>query len=178
MANYKDVELSSVGTVRVYRPPNMRINRMVSKKYKYPPQPTATVEMYRGKDLPSDQEVILLVEGPEYDAWKAECDAIDQERFSEIGEWTNLYALKDIVPPEDFDVDAEFGDFARAMDDTWKPRPGTMGRKLDYIEWVVLGFADDEIKVGEALNELMGISQEVVDEVKASFQGDLEGAAA
>jgi hypothetical protein len=50
-----------------------------------------------------------------------------------------------------------------------------MGRKLDYIEWVVCGYAEDEIKVGNAMSRLLGINEEVVQDVKDSFQDPLEG---
>lgn len=178
MPAYKDVVLKSIGKTRVYRPPNMRIHRMVSAKYKYPPQPTSQVEMYRGKGQPKDVETILLVEGPEFDAWKAECDAIDERRFAEINEYNYLFALKDVSVPDDFDADAEFGEFARAIDPLWSSRPGDTGRKLDYLEWVVMGLADDETEVGNALNELLGLDMEVVNDVKSNFPGDVEGAAA
>jgi len=178
VAQYKDVVLLSIGEVRVYRPPTMKINRMVSAKYKYPPQPTSTLEMYRGKGQPKEAETILLVEGPEFDAWRGECDAIDQARFVEINDCNYLFALKDVVVPHSFDADVDFGDFARMVDETWQPRDGKRGRTLDYLEWIVLGIGDDIITVGDAMDELLGISQEVVDDVKESFPGDVEGAAA
>ena len=178
MAQYKDAVLLSIGEVRVYRPPTMKINRMVSAKYKYPPQPTTTLEMYRGKGQPKESETILLVEGPEFDAWREECDAIDQARYTEINDNNYLYALKDVVVPDDFDAEADFGKFARRIDKAWKPREGEDGRVLDYLEWVVLGVGDDTVTVGDAMDELLGISQEVVDDVKESFPGDVAGAAA
>jgi hypothetical protein len=149
----------------------MKIHRMVSGKYKYPPQPTSTVEMYRGKNEPKEKETILLVEGPEFDAWKGECDAIDAARFEEINDYNYLYALKGVEVPDSFDVEGDIGDFARMIDESWKPRPGKNGRKLDYLEWVVLGTSDDSVAVSNAVDELMGISQEVVDDVKDSFPG-------
>jgi hypothetical protein len=178
MATYKDVTLQSIGKVRVYRPPNMKIHRLVSGKYKYPPQPTSEIEMYRGKNEPKEKETILLVEGPEFDAWREECDALDAARFAEINDANYLYALKDVSLPADFDPEAEFGDFARLLDEDWKPRGGPNGRRLDYLEWVVMGTGDDAAIVSEALNSLLGIDQEVVDDVKDSFPGDVEGAAA
>jgi len=177
MASYKDITLQSIGAVRVHRPPNMKINRMVSKKYHYPEQPTTVVEMYRGKNEPKEQETILLVEGPEFDAWRAECASVDEARHTEINDATFLYALKDVKVPDDFDIEAEYGDFARMMDDDWAPRLGKTGRRLDYLEWVVMGLADDAVAISNTLNELMGIDQEVVDDVKGSFPGDVEGAA-
>lgn len=156
----------------------MKINRMVSGKYHYPPQPTRTVEMYRGKNEPADKETILMVEGSEFDAWKAECDAIDETRYQEIADYTYLFALKDVAVPDEFDAEAEYGEFARLIDESWKPRTGKNGRKLDFLEWVVLGLADDAVIVSNALDELLGISQEVVDDVKDSFPGIVEGAVA
>lgn len=181
MAAYKDVILKSIGKVRVHRPPNMKIHRMVSAKYHYPPQPTKQVEMYRGKNEPPDIETILMVEGPEYDAWKGECDSIDAARFGEINEYNFLFALRDVKVPDGFDVEAEYGEFARSIDPNWNPRPRivpNLANKLDYLEWVVLGLSDDETTVGEALNELLGIDLEVVQDIKDNFQGDVEGPAA
>lgn len=172
---YKDIVLQSIGKVRVHRPPNMKIHRMVSAKFKYPPQPVAEVEMYRGKNEPKETETILLVEGPEFDAWKAECDALDAQRYEEINDYNILYALKDVVVPDDFDAEAEFGDFAVLLDENWKPRQGRTGRKLDYLEWVVMGTADDSTAVSNAINSLLGIDLEVVQDVKNSFPGDVEG---
>jgi len=173
MAAYKDVVLQSIGPVRVYRPPNMKINRLVSAKYHYPPQPTITIEQYRGKNQPKEEAELLAVEGPEYDAWKGECDALDQQRYAEINDYTYLYSLKDVKVPDWLDADAEFGEFARMIDASWQPRQGPQGRKLDYLEWVVLGLADDAVVVSEALDELLGISQEVVEDVKNSFQREM-----
>ena len=178
MAAYKDIVLQSIGKVRVYRPPNMKIHRMVSAKYRYPPQPTKEIEMYRGKNEPKEKETILLVEGPEFDAWKGECTSIDEARYTEINDFNYLYALKDVEMPGEFDPEAEFGDFARMLDENWKPRGGSNGRRLDYLEWVVMGLSDDAAVVSNAMSELMGIEQEVVDDVKASFPGDVEGTAA
>lgn len=178
MAQYKDIVLLSIGKARVYRPPNMKIHRMISAKYKYPDQPTTTVEMYRGKGQPKEKETILIVEGPEFDAWKGECDSIDKARHTEINDYNYLYALKDVVVPDDFDADIDPGTFARLIDKAWQPRPGTTGRKLDFLEWVVLGMSDDSTAVSDAIDELNGISQEVVDDVKDSFPGDVEGESA
>jgi len=174
---FNEVALKSVGKSRVHLPPNVRITTMLRKRYarRYPPQPSNQIKLATPKGQPAEYETILIARGPEYDAWRVECDVIDAERYTE-GEGLNyLFALKDVVVPDDFDADAQFGDEVRYVDPDWKPRGGDLGRKLDYIEWVVLANSHDQNVVSLAMNQLLGLDQEVVDDVVNTFPDNMEG---
>jgi hypothetical protein len=177
VALFKEVELFSIGKTRVYLPPNTKITTMLRKKYadRYPPQPSKQIKLATPKGQKEEYETILIVDGPKYDAWRKECDAIDAERWDE-GEGLNyLFSLKDVVVPDDFDVEAQVGDEARYIDPDWKPRPDKLGRKLDYIEWIVLGNSHDQDVVGAALRQLLGLDQEVVQDVIDTFPDQVAG---
>lgn len=178
MPKYKEVELLSVGKVRVYLPPNMKIHAMMQKRHPLPPQPTMKVPLVTPKDEPKQYETLLIAKGPEFDAWEAECDGVRETIATEEDEQFYLFALKDVKVPDAFDIEAEYGELIRYKNETWEPRTGKIGRKLDYLEWVVMGYSDDMVAVTRALDELTGISQEVVDDVKATFPGDVEGSSA
>jgi hypothetical protein len=60
-------------------------------------------------------------------------------------------------------------------DPDWKPRTGKSGRKLDYIEWDLLGNPADAILVQEIRAQMMGIDMGAVDSIEASFRGKVEG---
>lgn len=180
MTDYKEVKLFSIGKARVYLPPNTKIATMLRKKYakRYPLQPSEQMKLAGPKGQSAQYETILIASGPAYDAWRAECDAIDEERFEEANGLNFLFSLKDVEVPDDFDVDVQFGDEARFIDPEWQPRPDTLGRKLDYIEWVVLANSHDQAVVSAAMNQLLGLDQEVVDDVIDTFPDNVERTAA
>lgn len=150
---------------------------MLRKKYakRYPPQPSDQIKLATPKGQSAQYETILIAKGPAYEAWRAECDAIDGERFEEANGLNFLFSLKDVEVPGDFDVDAQFGDEARYIDPDWQPKPDELGRKLDYVEWVVLGNSSDQATVSAAMNQLLGLDQEVVDDVIDTFPDNVEG---
>jgi len=116
-----------------------------------------------------------MVDNPEYLRAKAENERLVTQKFAEL---ENLSALRDVVVPDDFDVMVEIGEVMQYADPDWKPREGAAGRKLDYIEWVLLADIDDENTVAAALAELMGIDLEEVARIEESFRNQLEGEAA
>lgn len=177
MEEYKEVELFSIGKTRVYIPPNTKIASMLRKKYadRYPAQPAQQIKLATQKGQPAEYETILTATGPEYEAWRRACDAIDDERFTEANGLNFLFALRDVDVPGDFDADTQFGDEARFIDPDWKPRTGKLGRKLDYIEWVVLANSHDQALVSSAMNQLIGIEPEVVADVKDTFPDNVAG---
>lgn len=166
----------SIGKTRVYMPPNTKIATMLRKKYakRYPAQPSNQIKLATPKGQPAQYETILTANGPAYDAWRAECVAVDEERFEEANGLNFLFSLKDVEVPDDFDANVQFGDEARFIDSEWQPRPGTLGRKLDYIEWVVLANSHDQAVVSAAMNQLLGLDQEVVDDVIDTFPDSME----
>lgn len=147
---------------------------MVQKRFPLPPQPRMDVKLATAKGQPAEYETLLIAEGPKFDAWEAECDGVRETIREEEDEQSYLFALKDVKVPDEFDIESEYGDMIRYKSPNWKPRIGKIGRKLDYLEWIVMGYSDDAVMVSQALNELAGISQEVVDDVKATFPGDVE----
>lgn len=147
---------------------------MVQKRFPLPEQPTMEVELATAKNSPKEYETLLIAEGPKFDEWKAECDGIRETIREEEDEQSYLFALRDVKVPDEFDIESEYGDMIRYKSPNWKPRAGKIGRKIDYLEWVVMGYSDDAVIVSQALNELAGISQEVVDDVKSTFPGDVE----
>jgi hypothetical protein len=174
---YKDVDLLSIGQVRVYLPPNTKIASMLRKKYAhlYPPQPVKMIKLATGKGQPAEYEPIRQESGPEFEAWRAECDQLDDRRFEEANNLNFLFSLRDVVVPDDFDVEAQFGRRARFIDPKWKPTPGEFGRDMDYLEWIVLANSHDQTAVSVAMNQLLGLDQEVVDDVKDSFPDQVAG---
>jgi len=177
LAEYKEVELLSIGKTRVYLPPNTKIATMLRKKYegRYPSQPVKQIRKAVPKGQPAEYESILQMDGPEFEAWKGEKERIDNERWDEANALNFLFSLRDVETPADFDAEAQFGDEARFIDPDWEPRAGKLGVKLDYIEWVVLANSHDQNVVSDAMNQLLGLDQEVVDDVKASFPDTVEG---
>ncbi len=132
------------------------------------------VELATAKNQPKEYETLLMAQGPEFDAWEAECDSVQEAMRADEDSQFYLYALKDVKVPDGFDIESEYGDMIRYEDKHWQPRPGKIGCKIDYLEWVVLGYSDDAVAVSRALDELTGISQEVVDDVKSTFPSDVE----
>jgi hypothetical protein len=175
--DYKEVELLSIGTVRVYIPPNTKISTMLRKKYakRYPPQPVKMLPLATPKGQAPQSEPIKQNDGPEFDAWRKECDQIDDDRWAELNDLNFLFSLKDVVVPDGFDVEAQFGEEARFIDPEWEPKEGKFGRKMDYLDWVVLGNSTDQTTVTNAMNQLLALDQEVVNDVKDGFPDTVEG---
>lgn len=166
MAKYVEVELSTGVTVKVYAPPSIKLNQIVTKKY---PDPDAPIR--ESKSISGDIIKMSFENDPEYLREKARIEAL---RMSEVGDLTMLFALKDVNVPEDFTLD-EIKDIVWLSDPEWKPREGTLGYKLDYIEWVVLANTGDMIKIQKALAELSGIDFDAVMAIEESFRHNVEG---
>ena len=167
MATYKDVELSGGRTVRVYRAPARRIVAAVEKQYPRPQAPVVKETLAMGKEV-----TMRIDDDPQYLADLAAWEQIVNEKVDEFG---SLFVLKDENPPDDWDVMDEVGEEMQYFDPTWKPREGKMGRKLDYIQWVILGDSVDSMRILDAQRELSGIDLEGVAANEASFRGEVEG---
>lgn len=169
MAKYLEVELSTGATVKVYAPPSIKLNEIVTKKY---PDPLPPIR--ESKSVSGDVVKMSIDNDPEYLREKERIEAL---RMSEVGDLTMLFALKDVVVPEDFTMD-EVGEIVSLTQPDWKPREGTSGRKLDYLEWIFLANFADQIKIQKALAELSGIDLDAVKNIEASFRSNVEGQAA
>ena len=166
MATYKDVDLDG-RTVRVYRPPTRRIIENVRKRY---PEPEP--ELVKEKGATGKEFVTALDKDPAYLAKHAAWIDLTNEEIDKMG---SLFMLKDENPPDGWDVMAEVGDEVSYFDPDWKPREGKVGRKLDYIQWDIMGDLVHSQLITEALAELSGIDLEGVAANEASFRPEVEG---
>lgn len=166
MPNYKDVQLTSGATVRVYAPPSSKLYWMVAAKY-----PELTPPIVESESVGGTIKMIIK-DDPDY---LAGVKARELRITTETNEVTTLFALKDEVPPEDFDVEVEYGDLIRLVDEKWEPRAGKAGRKLDWIEWELLGNPSDTAIVQVTITELISVNMEVVSAIGDSFQDRVEG---
>jgi len=169
MAQYKDLQHPDGRTVRVYRPPTRRIIALVEGKHPRPQPPVITEKTVTGKEAS-----MRIDDDPAYLARLAEWEALTAEKIDQMG---SLFMFKDEVPPDDWDVEAEVGAEVRFFDPEWAPREGPMGRKLDYIEWNILGDIVMSQQITNALAELSGIDLAEVLANEASFRGEVEGEA-
>jgi hypothetical protein len=156
---YKDVELTSGRTVRVYTPPINKTYAMARKKHRVE-KVIVTETTKRGKTIS-----MSIDDDPEYLAKLA----IQEELIEDETEELNLlFALKDEKVPDDFNI-AEYSEILLYADPEWKARKSAMGRKLDWIEWDLLFAPADRLRVQVTINELLGTDMEVADITKESF---------
>jgi len=168
MENYRDVELT-IGTVRVYSPPLGKIDAIIAKdpNLKLPEPEVETLVLPSGKEVVSVKD-----DDPGYLREKKRVEELRDAKGRELM-W--LYALRKVEPPDDWDIESDMGDVIRYTDPEWSPRSDSaVGRKLDYIEWVVLVDGANVKAVNKVLNELAGISEEVAKQVEDSFPNTVE----
>lgn len=163
---YKDVELSDGRTVRVHRPPNQRIHFIVTKRYPYKSNPIRKEKTASGNEI-----AIEIVDDPETIAHNEEMDAHRRDLADEL---SFLSAFKDLDIPDDFDLLAEYGDLIEHSGLDVTPREGKHGRKLDYVEWDLMGDTGNAARISDALAELCGINLEVADLIGESFPSPME----
>lgn len=164
--DYKEVTLTDGRTVRVYRPPTRRIIAIVEKRHPRPQPPVVEETTATGKKI-----VMRIDDDPDYLAKLNEWSQIVNEETDELG---SLFMLKDEEPPDDWDVETEVGDEVRYFDPDWQPREGKIGRKLDYIQWNIMGDVVNSMHITQALRELSGIDLEEVERNLESFPGPVE----
>ncbi len=145
------------------------VHDVVMKKYPLPTAPIIETKTASGEMLKMSIE-----DDPEYLAQK---QAVETRRMVALQEAYTLFALKKVVVPESFDITEEFGDELSYLDPDWEPRQGKSGRKLDYVDFILLANSNDTLLVSEAINELVSIDQEVVADIEASFQDDVSAEA-
>jgi len=160
----KEVKLSTGITVTVHPVPQ-KIYDVIRMKHPDPPVPileddrTATGEpiRYENRDDPDYQEALREAERARQTAW---------------AEASLLFGLPDVEVPDGWEPPAE--ELEYLTDGQWKPREGTKGRKLDYIEWELLAVVGDYQRVQGAINQLAMVSEEAVDAIEGTFRGDVE----
>ncbi len=181
MAQYKDIVLSDGTQVRVHVPPTQRIIAMVEARYPPPPEPVPPV--VKEKTVTGTEIVMPIHDDPQYLEALAQWDGRDMPAWraltgQEIDRRNALFIFKDLVVPDDWDIEDEIGPIIRLDEPDWEPSPGEMGRKRDYIQWVLLSNAADALLVQQTLAEMIGISLPEVAANEASFRGQVAGEAA
>lgn len=166
MAQYRDVELTDGRTVRVYQPPTRRLISIAEKQHPRPQPPVITEKTATGKEIS-----MKIEDDPAYQAELAQWEEFTAERIDQMG---SLFMFKDLEVPKGWDVESAVGAEVRFFDPNWQPREGAMGRKLDYIEWVILGDVVNSQRVTNAVAEMTGIDMQEVLANEASFRSQVE----
>jgi hypothetical protein len=167
--NYKDIKLNDGQVIRVWMPPTVKITTVLAKKYQAPEIPIVEVKTAAG-----ETERIQVVDDPTY---LAEKKRVDEARDKERDEWYYLYALRDVQVPADFDVEV-YRPIAEIEDENWQPREGQRGRKLDYLEWELMGDPSNYNKIQQALVAMMTTDEETIGLIEESFRSDVAGSTA
>lgn len=160
----KEVKLSTGVTVTV-APVPQKIYDVIRMKHPDPPVPvleddrTATGEAmrYENRDDPDYKEALREAKRARQTAW---------------AEASLLFGLPEVQVPDSWQP--PFEELEYLTDGQWEPRQGEKGRKLDYIEWKLLAVVGDYQKVQAAINQLAMVSEEAVDAIEDTFQGDVE----
>jgi len=164
----RKITLSTGCEVRVYPPPIIKIHNILSKKYPPPQAPIREAPTAGGGVLK-----MAIEDDPEY---LREVEAHDQLVSEKSQELHILFALKNEQVPDDFDAQV-YAEILQAYDEEWRPREGTVGRKLDWIEFDLLGNMSDASLVQNAINDQISINLEVVEQIEETFPGNVEGPA-
>lgn len=160
MPAYRQVKLTDGQVIRVYMPPMVRISIAVERAYPLPDPPTVSQQTATGETIE-----VQIVDDPDYLRAKAQ---VEQARAQKRDELIYLFALRDLAVPDDFDPSI-YAPVATLENPSWKPREGSDGRKLDYIEWEILGDPVNWNTINKALSDLITVDQEVVERIENSF---------
>jgi hypothetical protein len=164
--NYKEVELTDGKVVRVYAPPVIKINSILANSFPTPQPPIREAPTVTGEPLR-----MAIEDDPEY---LQELEEHEDKTLQKSLDLHILFALKDETPPEDFSTE-QIKEIICLYDESWEPRKGPAGRKLDWIEFDLLANMVDRNRVQVAMNDLISIDLEVADQVGESFPSDMEG---
>ena len=164
--NSKKVKLSSGHEVVVYVPPMGKLHSIALARY-----PIPKVPIIEEKTATGDTIRMAVENDPDY---LAKVDEMEEKRRQAVDELNILFALQLEKTPDDFDV-MVYSEEIQYINPDWAPREGKVGRKLDWIEFDLLGAFQDSMLVQNTLNELIGIDMEVVEQIAASFPGQVEG---
>lgn len=166
--NKKVITLANGDELEIFSPP-LNAWDLTKKRYPEPEPPIMETETASGGTLQ-----MAMVDDPGYLAEKERVAQLQNDLYQEV---CTLGALRRIDIPDDFDAEEEFGETMRYADPDWQPREGSSGRKLDYIDYVLLTNTKDIMAVQTAMSELMGIDPGEVDAIQASFRDSVEGEA-
>jgi hypothetical protein len=108
--------------------------------------------------------------------YKAACEEMEQKRKTKWLERLMVRGLRDIRPPDGWQVSEEQIAESRYFTESpeWQPRQGETGRILDYIEYEFFESPGDSIFFMDTVNELSDVPEEAVDAIEATFRGDVE----
>ena len=155
------ITLSSGFEIELYPPPVWKTWDLAAKKHPIPEPPVVSSETVTGETVS-----MTIDDDPAY--LKSLADREDAMTDT-LAELNMLFAMRDLEVPEDFSTEA-FADEMKYVDSDWAPREGKMGRKLDYIEYVLLAKTQDRMLVQGALNNFAAVDEEEVSRVRESFQ--------
>lgn len=159
------VTLSNEKTIELCHIP-AGLKDVINKRYPMPNMPIIEVKTATG-----ETQKVAIEDDPEY---LAECIRVEAQRDQAWNDGYTLAALKKVIVPDDFDMEAEWGDECRYLDPDWQPRIGKMGQKLDYIEFDLCANINDLNLVSDGINKMMGIDTEVAESIEDSFPGDIQ----
>lgn len=147
----------------------------ITAAYPDPPVPVIKIDGSKEETRTATGEN-MLVKDPNDPAYKAACAEMVQKRNTKWMERVMLRGLKDIRPPDGWQVSEELVAEQRyILEDTeWQGRPGGVGRILDYIEYEFFESPADHSFLMTTVNELSDVPKEVADAIEATFPGDVE----
>lgn len=137
----------------------------IDKRHPMPEPPIIEEETATGRVIR-----VLIEDDPDY---LAEVAKVNEARDLAWQEGYSLLALRGVKIPDDFDLEEELGEILCYLNPKWKPRKGKMGRRLDYIEYVLLENQRDAALVTKTLGEMIGVDEEVIEAIEDSFQGNV-----
>lgn len=177
MARSKLVTFSNGMEVRIYVPPRA-LRALVEKAIPKPTEPEPPVRT--DKNVVGKEISMVILDDPAYLAAHERWEKVDVPRWeAEVAEETDrrgtLFMFKDLDVPEGWDIEAEIGEIIRMDEPDWKPTPGELGRKRDYIQWELLVDPADTLLVQTTLLELAGVSEEGIKSFLDSFRNQVEG---
>lgn len=157
----KDVTLSSGQTVTVYSVPLYALNA-AENTVEMPAPPTMKIKvMDAEQDYPDQRE-----DSPAYQDYLQKRRIARRKQIDKSNELCLLMALKDVIPPQDFSW------FAPLEYNGVKRREGTLGAKLDYIQYELLSSQKDLNLVIDTVTEISFVKEADVQAAQASFPRD------
>lgn len=159
------ITLSTGKTIELHHIP-AELKDVINRRHPMPSVPIVETKTATGEVMKT-----AIEDDPGY---LAECKQVQATRDAAWQEAYCIAAFKKVQVPDEFDVETEWGDELRYLNPDWGPRPGKMGRKLDYIAFDLLANTADAALVSIKINKMMGIDTEAIDAVEDSFPSDVQ----